>query len=411
MMENQELRTKNQEPDPAISGYLRSDGRKGIRNIVVVAYLVECAHHVSREMVYPYREQGVHLMGFPGCYPNAYAHRMLRQLCTHPNVGAVLLVSLGCEGFNRAQLLEEIRDTGRPADVLVIQQEGGTRTTIAQGRRWIESARQQIASVTRAPMAVSDLVVGTVCGGSDATSGITANPAVGLAFDHLVQAGARCIFEETGELIGCEHIMAERAARPQLAPVLLASVDKAARYYTTLGHGSFAPGNAEGGLTTQEEKSMGAYSKSGNSPISGILTPGDAPTAPGLYLLDVVPDGEVRWGFPNISDIQEIGELIACGSHITLFTTGRGSVVGSAISPVIKICANPETYRRLEEDMDINAGRILEGGATLAEVGREIFDLILRVAAGDPTASEALGHQEFSLVYKSFEPLGPACMP
>ena len=410
-MENQEPRTKNQEPALPIRSYLRSDGRKGIRNIVVVAYLVECAHHVSREMVYPYREQGVHLMGFPGCYPNAYAHRMLRQLCTHPNVGAVLLVSLGCEGFNRAQLLEEIRTTGRPADLLVIQQEGGTRTTIAQGRRWIESARQQIASVSRAPMAVSDLVVGTVCGGSDATSGITANPAVGLAFDHLVEAGARCIFEETGELIGCEHIMAERAARPQLAPVLLECVEKAARYYTTMGHGSFAPGNAEGGLTTQEEKSMGAYSKSGNSPISGILTPGDAPTAPGLYLLDVVPDGEVRWGFPNISDIQEIGELIACGSHITLFTTGRGSVVGSAISPVIKICANPETYRRLEEDMDINAGRILEGGATLPEVGREIFDQILRVAAGEPTASEALGHQEFSLVYKSFEPLGPACMP
>ena len=153
-------------------------------------------------------------------------------------------------------------------------------------------------------------------------------------------------FEETGELIGCEHIMAARAARPQLAPALLECVDKAARYYATLGHGSFAPGNAEGGLSTIEEKSMGAYSKTGNSPITGILTPGDVAPTPGLYLLDVVPDGEVRWGFPNISDIQEIGELIACGSHITLFTTGRGSVVGSAISPVVKICANPETYRR-----------------------------------------------------------------
>jgi altronate hydrolase len=393
------------------SGYLRSDGRKGIRNIVLVAYLVECAHHVSREMVYPFREQGVHLLGFPGCYPNAYAHRMLRQLCTHPNVGAVLLVSLGCEGFNRTQLLHEIRATGRPADVLVIQEEGGTRRTIAEGRSWIEGAREKIASVPRVEMRVEDLIVGTVCGGSDATSGITANPAVGRAFDQLVKAGARCIFEETGELIGCEQIMASRAARPQLAPALIACVDKAARYYTTMGHGSFAPGNAEGGLTTQEEKSMGAYSKSGQSPIAGILTPGDVPPAPGLYLLDVVPDGDVRWGFPNISDIQEIGELIACGSHVTLFTTGRGSVVGSAISPVIKICANPETYRRLSEDMDVNAGRILEGAATLDEVGAEIFDLILQVAAGAPTASESLGHQEFSLVYKSFEPLGPACLP
>ena len=393
------------------SAWLRADGRKGIRNIIVVVYLVECAHHVAREMVFPFRECGVNLLGFPGCYPNAYAHRMLRQLCTHPNVGAALLVSLGCEGFDRAQLLAEVRATGRPADVLVIQSEGGTRRTIDEGRRWIEKARAQAAATPRGEMRVEDLIVGTVCGGSDATSGITANPAVGRAFDLLAQNGARCVFEETGELIGCEQIMAARAARPPLAPALVACVEKAARYYTTLGHGSFAPGNAEGGLTTMEEKSMGAYSKTGNSPITGILTPGDVPPAPGLYLLDVVPDGEVRWGFPNISDIQEIGELIACGAHLTLFTTGRGSVVGSAISPVIKICANPETDRRLRDDMDINAGRILDGEATLDEEGREIYDRILRVAGGEQTASESLGHQEFSLVYKSFEPLGPACLP
>jgi altronate dehydratase large subunit len=393
-----------------MTGYLRNDGRKGIRNVTVVVYLVECAHHVAREIVFPFREEEVHLLGFPGCYPNAYAFRMLRQLCTHPNVGAVLLMSLGCEGFNRAALLGEIRSTGRPADVLVIQETGGTRRTIGEGREWIARALKESAAAPRVSLAVSDLVVGTVCGGSDATSGITANPSVGRAFDRLVEKGARVIFEETGELIGCEQIMMARAARPALAPELLACVEKAARYYTTMGHGSFAPGNAEGGLTTQEEKSMGAYSKSGNSPISGILKPGDVPPAAGLYLLDVVPDGEVRWGFPNISDVQEIGELIACGSHVTLFTTGRGSVVGSAISPVIKICANPETYRRMSEDMDVNAGRIIESAATIEEVGGEIYEQILRVAAGEKTASEALGHREFSLVYKSFEPLGPACL-
>jgi len=393
-----------------MKGYLRSDGRKGIRNITAVVYLVECAHHVAREIVFPFHDRAVHLLGFPGCYPNAYASRMLRQLCTHPNVGAVLLLSLGCEGFNRAVLLEEIRASGRPADALVIQESGGTRRTIEEGRRWITSALEQVAQTPRVDLEPRDLIVGTICGGSDATSGITANPAVGRAFDLLVENGARVIFEETGELIGCEHIMASRASRPELGPELITCVEKAARYYTTMGHGSFAPGNAEGGLTTQEEKSMGAYSKSGNSPICGILKPGDVPAAPGLYLLDVVPDGEVRWGFPNISDVQEIGELIACGSHITLFTTGRGSVVGSAISPVIKICANPETYRRLSEDMDINAGRILEGRASLDDVGHEIYDLILQTAAGHPTASEALGHREFSLVYKSFEPLGPACL-
>jgi len=260
-------------------------------------------------------------------------------------------------------------------------------------------------------MGISDMIVGTVCGGSDGTSGITANPAIGLSFDQLVGAGARCIFEETGELIGCEQIMAARAATPQLADVLTASVEKAARYYATLGHGSFAPGNADGGLTTQEEKSMGAYSKSGSSPISGLLKPGDRPRAGGLYLLDVVPDGEVRFGFPNINDNAEIAELIACGSHVILFATGRGSVVGSAISPVIKVCANPETFRRLSEDMDIDAGRILEGRATLAEVGDEITQLVIKVAAGHPTSSEALCHQEFVLGYKTFESIGPACHP
>jgi altronate hydrolase len=188
-------------------------------------------------------------------------------------------------------------------------------------------------------------------------------------------------------------------------------MEKAARYYATLGYGSFAVGNAEGGLTTIEEKSLGAYAKSGASAISGLIKPGDVPPAAGLYLLDVVPDGEVRFGFPNINDNAELAELIACGAHLILFTTGRGSVVGSAISPVIKVCANPETYRTLEDDMDVDAGRILEGRATLGEVGNEIVDLIVALGNGAQSKSEELGHQEFILTYKAFEPIGPACLP
>ena len=260
-------------------------------------------------------------------------------------------------------------------------------------------------------MSASELVVGTVCGGSDGTSGISGNPAAGRAFDMLVEEGAACIFEETGELIGCEHIMAARAITPDLGAELEASVAKAARYYATLGYGSFAAGNAEGGLTTIEEKSMGAYAKSGGAPISGLIKPGDIPPRGGLYLLDVVPDGEVRFGFPNINDNAEIAELIACGSHVILFVTGRGSVVGSAISPVVKICANPETYRRMADDMDVDAGRIMEGEATLDEVGREIRDVVVGLGEGRRTKSEELGHQEFILTYKSFEPIGPACLP
>jgi altronate dehydratase large subunit len=392
-------------------GYLRADGRKGIRNVIVVAYLVECAHHVAREIVVPFRDRDVHLIGFPGCYPNAYAQTMMERLCTHPNVGGALLVSLGCESFNKFKLADSIRTSGRPVGTIVIQGTGGTRNSIAEGRAWVAQIRDRLDRLETVPMRVDELIIGTVCGGSDGTSGITGNPAAGRAFDLLIAEGAACIFEETGELIGCEHILASRAATNSLGDELEASIAKAAHYYATLGYGSFAAGNAEGGLTTIEEKSMGAYAKSGSAPISGLIKPGDVPPPGGLYLLDIVPDGEVRFGFPNINDNAEIAELIACGAHAVLFITGRGSVVGSAIAPVIKICANPETYRRLADDMDVDAGRILEGKGTLEEIGREIRDLVLALGEGRRTRSEELGHQEFILTYKTFEPIGPACLP
>ena len=395
----------------AMRGFLRSDGRKGIRNCIVVAYLVECAHHVAREIMDSFRGQPIHLIGFGGCYPNTYADRMMNQLCTHPNVGGALLLSLGCESFNRHRLAENIGRTGRPVGTVVIQQTGGTRKSIDAGKAWVAQALEQIAKVPRAQLDVNELVVGTVCGGSDATSGISANPAVGRAFDMLVKRGAATIFEETGEMIGLEDLMSARAVTAELGHELKKSVEKAARYYKHMGHASFAPGNAEGGLTTIEEKSIGAYCKSGDSPISGLIKPGDVPSKGGLYLLDVVPDGEPRFGFPNINDNAEIAELIACGSHLILFTTGRGSVVGSAISPVIKICANPETYNRMSDDMDINAGKILRLEASVDDVGEEIYRKVLDVASGQQSCSESLGHQEFVLTYKSFEPIGPACLP
>lgn len=394
-----------------MKAYLRNDGRKGIRNVVLVAYLVECAHHVARKIVDRSVSEDVQLIGFPGCFPNDYALRMMKRLCTHPNVGGVLLISLGCEGFNREGLEAAIAASGRPVETLVIQQCGGTLSTLKAGLAAVARIGEQSAEQKRVDMALDELVVGTICGGSDGTSGISANPAVGQCFDRLIEAGATCIFEETGELIGCEHIMAERARTPLLAERIQEVMAKAARYYAAMGYGSFAPGNAEGGLTTQEEKSMGAYSKSGDSTISGLIKPGDIPPRGGLYLLDIVPDGEPLYGFPNISDNAEIAELIACGAHLILFTTGRGSVVGSAISPVIKVCANPDTYRRMTEDMDVNAGAIIEGAAGIEDVGLEIFELVRAVAGGKASVSEALGHEEFILTYKAFEPIGPGCLP
>ncbi|MDP6689109.1 MAG: UxaA family hydrolase, partial [Alphaproteobacteria bacterium] len=321
------------------------------------------------------------------------------------------LISLGCESFNGRDLKTHITDSGRPGELLIIQRDGGTRATIEAGRAWVEQTLAQLGGTPRADIRPDELVIGTICGGSDATSGLAANPAMGRAFDMLVELGAACIFEETGELIGCEGYMAERAQTPELGQAIIDSVAKAHRHYHVLGHASISPGNAAGGLTTIEEKSMGAYAKSGAAPISGLLKPGDLPPKGGLYLLDMVSDGDVRFGFPSINDTEEIGELIACGAHIVLFSTGRGSVVGSAISPVIKVCGNPETFARLWDDMDIDAGRILEGEATLDEVGEEIRNMVLAVAQGTETNSEALGHQEFCMKYKRFEATGPECLP
>jgi len=394
-----------------MQGYLRKDGRKGIRNHVAVAYLVECAHHVARAIASSFEEEGVQLIGFPGCYPSDYAFGMMKQLCTHPNVGAVLLVSLGCEEFRRSELAELVAQSGRPVKIAVIQESGGTKGTIALGRDWVRKALAAIADVPRVPMSFADLLVGTECGGSDGTSGITANPAIGVAVDYLIDNGGSAMFEETCELLGCEAHMAGRAATPELGREILRVMRKADDYYRDLEHGSFGGGNITGGLSTIEEKSIGAYAKSGTRPIAGLLTPGVLPPRPGLYLMDMVNDGGVRFGIPNINDTATVVEMIACGCHMVLFSTGRGSVVGSAIAPVIKVCANPITYRKLSEDMDVDAGRILEGRAGLAEVGLEIFEMIRDVASGAQTKSEALGHQEFILTYKTFEPLGPSCLP
>ncbi|WP_138478744.1 UxaA family hydrolase [Dyadobacter bucti] len=374
------------------TGFLRKDGRKGIRNIVLVAYLVECAHHVARKVTSRFEDEPVHLIGFSGCYPNGYADKMMNALCTHPNVGAVLLVSLGCESFNRNRLYEQIAASGRPVRLIGIQTAGGTGNSVQEGISFVTSALETIRKVPRVPFSVDELIVGIVSGGSDATSGITANPAAGLAFDMLNEAGSTTIFENTGEMIGLENLLGNRARHPALAEELQKAVAKAARYHAVMGHGSFAPGNAEGGLTTLEEKSMGAYCKSGTAPITGLIKPGDPTTVPGLYLMDIVPDGEPRFGFPNPNDISEMNELIASGAHCVLFTTGRGSVAGSAVSPVIKICANPETFARMEGDMDINAGKILTNEASTEEVAQEIFDKVMFVAQGGKSCSEQLGH-------------------
>jgi altronate dehydratase large subunit len=392
-------------------GYPRQDGRNGIRNYVVVAYLVECAHHVARRIAQPYDLQGAQLIGFPGCYPSTYAQRVMEAICTHPNVGAVLLVSLGCEEFRRSELLASIRSSGREAELLVIQDSGGTRSSVDQGKMWVEHKLAQCNSAETVPLALNELIVGTKCGGSDGLSGITINPAVGHAFDLLVDAGATVMFEETCELIGCEDHMAKRAITAELGEEIKSAVRKADQYHRELGHGSFGGGNIKHGLSTIEEKSLGAYAKSGTRPIVGLLKPGLRPIRPGLYLMDTVNDGPVRYGIPNINDTQTVTEMVASGCHMIIFTTGAGSVVGQAVAPIIKGVSNSRVFQRMSDDMDINGGTIADGLETVAQVGERIAEKVIALASGEQSKSEALGHQEFVLNYKTYEPAGPACLP
>jgi altronate dehydratase large subunit len=382
-----------------LRGYQRVSGAPGIRNYVICIYTVECSSFVAQKIAAI--DPRVQSLGFPGCYENEYAARLMISLGTHPNVGAVLLVSLGCEGTDARELASGIGNSGRPVEILRIQEAGGTEPSIARGREIVARMLTEIETIPRVPMSVSDLVVGTECGGSDATSGIAANPAVGGAFDLLVDAGATVIIEETLEMLGCGEIVARRAETSEVARYLRHAIEKAEKFSSQVNHFSIAPGNVAGGLTTIEEKSMGAFIKCGSRPIRGVIKVAQRPQEKGLYLLDSVPDpSSFLFGYSNPNDSEGIADLISCGAHLVLFTTGRGSVIGSVISPVLKVCGNPNTYERMRGDMDVNAGRIITGEATVAEVGREIFDRTCEVAAGRPTAAELLGHQEYCIPYK-----------
>ncbi|MEE4600014.1 MAG: UxaA family hydrolase [Desulfobacteraceae bacterium] len=390
-------------------GYLRADGRRGVRNWLVVAYTVYCAEHVARRITEPFRFKGVQLIGFDQCYPSDYGHELMEKLLTHPNVGAVLLVSLGCEEFRRSDLLATVQASGREVHSIVIQESGGTEKSIEAGQAIISKLLPRLETTTRAPMTAADLVIGLECGGSDALSGITANPAVGLFTDRLIDAGGTAIIEETNELFGCETHFASRARTPEIGEAVVRTIQKAMAYHRRLGHASFGGGNISGGLSTIEEKSAGAYAKCGTRPLDGILIPGQRPSETGLYLLDTVYDSDLRHGIPNIHDPHGVTAMAACGCHLIVFTTGRGSVVGQAVSPVIKVASNSAIYQRLAGDMDVNAGIAIESPDGLQAAAEEITRIVTRAAAGDPTRSEALGHMESYISDGYFNPVAGGC--
>lgn len=382
-------------------GYLRKDGSLGIRNKVLVVYTVECARFVAEEIARRSEDPETEVIGFSGCTDNAYAIRLLLALIRHPNVGAVLAVGLGCEYTQPERLAKAAREAGKPAEWFFIQDMGGTDPSVRRGLDLAAEMRDQLNCTPMAPMGLADLVVGAECGGSDYTSGLAGNVAVGRFYDLLIDLGGTAIFEEIVEAVGLVDALADRSATPQAREDLIYTYHKALHYCKSVRQYSVSPGNFAGGLSTIEEKSMGAVIKSGTRPIQGVLKVGMRPPTAGLWLLDSTPDPYwMQFGITNPNDNEGLMDLISCSCHLTILVTGRGNVVGSAVAPVIKVTGNSRTFYKMEGDMDFDAGPVLRGEEFPQGLGNRLARMVVQVAGGQQTKSEKLGHKEYSIPYK-----------
>lgn len=382
-------------------GYQRQNGTQGIRNKILVIYTVECAHFVADKIVAQINDPEVEVVGFSGCTDNEYAVRMLISLIRHPNVGAVLAVGLGCEYIQPEWLSNIALEEGKPSGWFFIQQAGGTKSSVVRGVENIREMKTKLASTPRSTMGFNDLIIGSECGGSDYTSGLAGNVAVGNFYDWLVDAGGTAIFEEIVEAIGLLDLLSSRAASDSARSEIVATYNKALEYCKSVRQYSVSPGNFAGGLSTIEEKSMGAVIKSGSRPIQGVLKVSGKPKQKGLWLLDSTPDPHwMQFGITNPNDNEGLMDLISCGSHIIFFVTGRGSVVGSAVAPVIKLTGNSQTYENMIDDMDVDAGRVLSGDISQDELSAEIAELVMAIARGKMSKSEEQGHKEYFIPYK-----------
>lgn len=382
-------------------GYQRKDGRLGIRNRVLVIYTVKCAEFVAQKIVERADHLDVELIGFPGCTDNQYAVNMLISMIRHPNIGAVLAVGLGCEYIQPEWLADIATKEGKLSHWMFIQKEGGTQSTIEKGLAWVEWSLKQLQDTPRAEMRLKDLVIGAECGGSDYTSGLAGNAVVGRFYDKLVDLGGTAIFEEIVEAIGLRDMLVNRGETEEVRQQLSYTYDKMLDYCKSVRQYSISPGNFAGGLTTIEEKSMGALVKSGSRPIQGVTKVAAPPTKPGLWLLDSTPDPYwMQFGITNPNDNEGLMDLISCGAHIVFLVTGRGSVVGSAVSPCIKITGNHATFERMAEDMEFDASPILTGEMSRDAMAEELAVHVAEIASGVLSKSEAMGHKEFYIPYK-----------
>lgn len=387
-------------------GYHRPNGTVGTRNYIGVLSMVNCSASTSAQIAatfsadelahYPNVDGIVPFVSGTGCGMADSGEgfetlqRVMWGYARNPNIGGVLLVGLGCEINQIDFLLEAFGIRPGPCfQVMNIQTIGGMAKTIAAGAERIREMLPEANKFSRVRAPVSKLMLGLQCGGSDGLSGITANPALGVASDVLVTQGATVVLSETPEIYGAEHLLTSRAATPTVAEALLNRVhwweDYVARNQGSMDNNP-SPGNKAGGLTTILEKSLGAVAKAGTTGLMAVNKYAELITTKGLVYMDS----------PGYDPVSVTGQ-IASGCNIIAFTTGRGSTFGSKPAPTIKIASNTPMYSHMSDDMDIDAGRVISEGVDLAYVGREIFDQILAVASGQATSSEAqdLGGHEF----------------
>jgi altronate hydrolase len=377
-------------------GYRRADGRVGTRNYIAVISTVNCSAHTCREVAHYFTPErlaacpnidGVIALAHPsGCATQIggadyqLLQRTLAGMAHHPNVAAYVIVGLGCESNPNVQ-----RATPR----MTIQDQGGVRKTIEAGIQAVETLLPLANDVRREPTPISELMVALQCGGSDGWSGVTANPLLGLVADELVRQGGSAVLAETPEIYGAEHLLTRRAISPEVGEKLIAKVRWWEEHARRLGieiDNNPSVGNKAGGLTTIYEKSLGAVAKGGSMPLMGVYDYAEPVAARGFTFMDS----------PGYDPVSVTGQ-VAGGCNMVLFTTGRGSAFGFKPAPSIKVCTNTATYQRMEEDMDVNAGSILDG-ESLEMAATRLLDLLIAVASGRPSKSEAqgIGEAEFN---------------
>lgn len=375
-------------------GYRRKNGTVGVRNQIAIIPSVFCSAKVAERVAYQV-PGSVYFRHPVGCSQVGedleVTAKTLIAIGKNPNFAGVVVVGLGCERFSPYELADGIAPTNKMLETVVIQTEGDSLAAIQKGSKIAREMQQMASRQVREEVPVSELMIGLNCGGSDMTSGLIANPSLGIASDKLVSQGGSSILSEITELIGTEDILARRAINEQVANDIRETIYRTEEKLRRQTQNSsnkerthlISTGNYAGGLSSVVEKSLGSMKKSGNAPFSGVIQYGHQPNKKGLFLLDSPGhDGEVSTG------------EVAAGAQIILFPTGRGTPTGFPGVPVIKITGNPKTYQKMKENIDINAGQVLTGEKTFEEMGNEIYQHILDVASGNLVKAEILGHDE-----------------